>query len=176
MAIPAYSTGGAIVQSDLRYMITTKPLFQAYAFYSQSIPTSGLTAIILDTEVVDRYNMHSGSSPQVTIGRELGWYRVTGHVAIGSPGSTGVSFEAGIWKNGVIVQFSYRRTATRSTSDGPCILLEALIQATGPTDYVEIMAITAFGGNQATLGPNVGGGGLGGSGQGASMAIEFIGT
>jgi hypothetical protein len=165
MAVPVFTTGAALTQADLSWMILTKPITQVYASSSQSMTGGTYIPVNLDTEIIDRYNMHSGSSSQITIGLELGWYRVRGTVNWVSGGAAGVNYLAVIRKNGTTFIHPYRQAPAISPSVPATTSVEILIQSTVNTDYIELMAGTS-GATRSTLG----------SGQGAILSVEFMGT
>lgn len=139
MALPAFTTGTATTQSDLRWMTTTKPICFALTSVTQVLQNAVITAIKTDTETINRYSMHVGSASQISIGLEPGWYRVGGHVGWG-PTSSSQQMELLIALNGVAISYSHRYTPSAASSNYSSLYTEAMVKSTGPTDFVELYA------------------------------------
>jgi hypothetical protein len=165
VAVPTFNTGNPITSADLNWWITTRPLTSVWQLNTQSIPTGAYTAVTFDSETIDRYNMHSGSGTQVTIGLELGWYRVTAGVSWFS-GAGGTYRGAVIRKNGGDISGGH--TEIPNTGNFCMVVTGSLIvQATVSTDYVEVYAGHDRGSALSTNN---------GSGQNSFLSVEFLGT
>jgi len=169
VAVPTFPAGSPIVSADLLYMMATKPLFMGYASASQG-PFSPLLnqPLGIDVEIIDRGAMHSPGSSQVSIGHALGWYRVTGFVAFSVTVTTGIAAWVALnGYNGIVSDYT-TSNASGPAGTFPTANVDAIVQSTSETDYVEIRA---FQNNIGTTTAST----LG-SGQGAMICVEFLGT
>jgi hypothetical protein len=165
MAVPAFTTGTALTQADLSYMINAKPLFMAFQTVSQSLTSGASVPITFTTEVIDRYNMHSTSSntSRVVIGLELGWYRVTG-IAHFSTTTSGTGQSVTINKNGSIITGTVK-TMFAIGINPTYVTTEAFVQSTISTDYIELVASSGVTTTTLVSGPGA-----------SSLYVEFLGT
>lgn len=164
MAAPVFTTGAALTQADLTYMMSTKPITLAYPSSTQSYTASAAAALALDTEVIDRFGMHSNvtNNSRIIIGLELGWYRVRGMIQWNTT-ATGTNFTAVIAKNGANLTPSLKAGTSRSSSP-TFVSTEMFVQSTVSTDYVQVIGSSSV--TVSTLG----------SGQGGMLSVEFLGT
>jgi len=132
--------------TDAVTFLANPPVFQAYQSAAQSISNSSVTALGMDTEVVDTYNGHD------TVTNNSRWTCPTGaagtYVAIGYFGlaanATGVRLVR-INKNGATLPLSQSDLATPGTAVSLATFSIALVQlAVG--EYVEAYGFQTSGG------------------------------
>lgn len=147
-AVPALvAVGGRIlastfnggVRSALSWLLKDAPTLQVVASAAQDITTTGWNALSLPTVLVDNAGLMGSSASRVYIGRQLGWYLVSGVVAWGSA-TTGTERRTTLWKNGTdIVVGSYNQTGT-PLALAAVVLPPVLVAATDPGDFIELTA------------------------------------
>ena len=151
MAVPNFTTGAALIQSDLQYMITSKPVFYAYLSVAGSISLpvgASDQAIPLDTEVIDRYGAHAPGSTSYRIGVELGWYMVSGQVAF-TFNSTGQR-TAVIYKNGFPLVESRATIQAALALNAVVRTATIFVNSATSTDYIELRGLQNSGSTLAT--------------------------
>jgi len=150
MAVPAFTTGTAVISSDLQWMFTTRPLTFCYSTAAQTFTNTANIAATFNSEAIDRYNMHAGSSSQVNLGLELGWYQVQG----------GLSFvgSAGGGLRGAYIALNGTRIAAGATElpavgNGSIVVNTpaTMVHITSALDYIEIQGRQDSGGYLNTL-------------------------
>ena len=153
------------VQLPEEFFRLNRPVCLVYATAAQSIPNTTNTAILFNTERLDRDNQHSTSAntDRVVIGNTLGWYRVTGSVSFVA-NATGIR-TAFIWLNGAGVG-TYAYTHATATGNTQTVTVTSIVQATASTDYVQL---GCFQSSTASLNLNV-------TTSTSSLLVEWIGS
>lgn len=155
----------ATVRDGVGYLMDAKPLAMVTQGTAQSIPTGVFTAVNFDTEVLDRDAQHDLATAveRVTIGKTLGWYKISG-VVTWAANSAGTR-RAAIYLNGAQVQGSYV-ISTPGTSLVSTSIPPVLVYGGASGDYVTLGAFQDTG---AALSLSVS------SGFRSSMTVEWVG-
>ena len=107
---------------------------------TQSIPNNVATAINMDAEDFDPFNIHAAGTPSRITPTQAGYYRFEGGAYM-SPIST--VWDVGIWKNGSTQIASGQRETAGGAQAGR--RAGALVYMNGTTDYVEVQVLQASG-------------------------------
>lgn len=176
---PTWLVGEKITDTDLtalsdycRFIMETKPIFSAVQQSGVTGWTSATyTAVTFGagSEVLDTDAQHSvvSNTSQVNIGKTLGFYRLTGVVALVGNTATTLA-RSGFALNGSMIAGSIASIAPASTSNALAIVAHStIVEATASGDYVELMGWqTAASG---TIGTLVSGGNFA-----SALTVEYI--
>jgi hypothetical protein len=177
--VPAAATVGSKIQAANwntqvqlaeEFFRLNRPIAQIQQTVAQSIPNTTYTAITFTGESLDRDNQHdtATNTSRVVIGKTVGWYKVTGVVCYAAPSTATGGRGASIWFNGSPSTLGGNVFhSVVNTGAVHSVLTTVLVQATTPTDYVELYAYQQSGGalNTAISG-----------GQVSYMIVEWIGS
>jgi hypothetical protein len=157
LAVPVWATNVVPGQYDTSAMfntfgnngtfLTNPPIFAAYQSAAQSIPNTTITAVGMDTTLIDSYNGHSNVTnnsrytPTVS-----GWYLFIGSVSY-VQNATGNRL-AEFHKNGSgsAVNLGQGAQPTCDTNNLSTVRALAVVQMNGTSDYVELDAYQTSGG------------------------------
>ncbi|MFF0409051.1 hypothetical protein ACFYUY_01275 [Kitasatospora sp. NPDC004745] len=132
------------------YFLLNLPLFSGYQSAAQSIANGSVTAIAIDTTIVDTYGGHSNTvnNSRYTVQTgAAGWYQVT--CSLGFVANASGSRALEIHKNGTVIKLGYDGTDDSRTDIAAALQCTAIVQlAVG--DYVEGFAYQTSGGALAT--------------------------
>lgn len=132
------------------------PIFQGYQSAAQSIPSTSLTTIAIDTTLVDTYLGHSNT---VNNGRYTcsssapGWYQIT--VSLGFTANATGSRLIEIHKNGTAVKLVQTGNDSSRTDIGACLQSTAYVLLSAG-DYLEGFAYQSTAGALSTNPNNTG--------------------
>ena len=133
-AAPTFTTGTAVVQSDLAWWIQSRPLFYGTQTTAQTSVASGTwTAVNLQTVLFDRDSGHVGTSGRYTL-LTLGKYLASGMVAFAGAGGT--TRQARFVRNGTVVDGSLVELPLVGSVG--VVIPPVPVIATSITDYVEL--------------------------------------
>jgi hypothetical protein len=136
---------GAVVQADLATGVAgTGPAFSAYCSTAQVIPNAVFTKIQINTELFDTNSNFDNATQYRFTPTVAGYYQVTGGVYFSY--SSGTALNA-IFKNGI----SIFNSVWNSTSSGGLVPASGLVYMNGSTDFLELYAYQASGGNQSLV-------------------------
>lgn len=140
---------GAIYGSDVTDAVTflaNPPVFKAYQSAAQSIANNSITALGMDTEVVDSYSGHdtvTNNSRYTAV--VAGWYLVIGSVAFAANGTGNRLVEIRVNGAGAATNLAQTVILTPGAANGSALTAVSIIQlAVG--DYVEAYGYQTSGG------------------------------
>lgn len=144
----AFEVLGFAQQNFLLY----KPIAVLTQASVQSLPSGTLTAVTMDTSIVDSYSGHSGVNPSRYTAQVPGWYEVTGTVGFAANG-TGVR-AARLMVNGSGISYSDGWATTVGSGQAAECTAQAMLFL-HVNDYVEVGGFQTSGGglNTSTTGP-----------------------
>ncbi|MEU4296336.1 hypothetical protein [Kitasatospora aureofaciens] len=139
----------ANVYNGLTYLLN-RPMFEGYQSAAQSIANGSLTAVAIDTNLVDTYGGHStttNNSRYTCQTGAAGWYLVT--CAAGFTANANGARALEIHKNGTAVKLGYAGTDDSRTDIAAALQATAIVQlAVG--DYLEGYVYQTSGGALST--------------------------
>lgn len=140
----------AYVQGGFSWLLSSRPLAQAYQSATQTLTTGVFAALTFTAEVIDRDGQHSTSSntSRLTLGTCPGRYWVFGRLVIAG-NATGTRWLK-VLLNGSSDQNGVYAKASPNASD-TAVDVFGLVQITNASDYVELLALQNSGGNLATV-------------------------
>lgn len=142
----------ALMNSNIQALglfVLSPPLVSAYASIGQSIPNNALTAVLLDTNVLDSDSGHSTTSNTTKyVNQVAGTYLVFGQVAFAA-NTTGAR-NATVAKNGTAVSYIQGQIAANNSGTTTTAFIGMLPLAAG--DFVEVWALQSSGGTLSTAG------------------------
>lgn len=125
--------------------LTNPPIFSGYQSTAQSIPNSALTAVSIDTSVVDSYGGHSNVTNNSRYTPQVGGY----YIVVGSYGcaanATGNRFVQ-IYKNGSLVNLGQNGGQAANAANAGSTQVLTIVLCNGTTDYLEVYAFQNAGG------------------------------
>lgn len=152
-SVSEVETGGYLNSlRDALSFLLNPPIANLYQNAAQTIATSTLTAISLDSTTTDTYGGHSNSTNNTRYTAQVaGWYWCYGQVAF-SPNGTGNRL-AGLSKNGSTIGQTFMAVQSATAANAGCAVTGYLLFLNAG-DYVELIGYQGSGGNLNTSGAN----------------------
>lgn len=133
-----------------------QPMFQGYQTATQAIASATLTALAIDTTVVDFYNGHSNvTNNSRYVAQQSGYYLVIASAGYSTLNATG-NRVLEVQKNGSTINLAVTVGLAPTTSNGAANQCATIVQMNGTTDYVEAYVYQTSGSSLTTAGASTG--------------------
>lgn len=129
--------------------LASPPIAQYTQTSVQALTTSTMTSVTWPTPTYDSYGGYAAGTPTRYTPTAAGWYLAIGNVAFAT-NATG-SRDVQIAKNGAVAVNHVSSAASPTAGFNSAVGITSLIQCNGTTDYFELQADQASGGNLNTV-------------------------
>jgi len=115
----------------------------------KSLPASTWTSMPFNGEVLDPLGAHDNATnnTRLVIGKKLGWWNISAGCLLLSSASYAsyTDLYAAIWLNGAVHRNRWVGTVDGGGVQQPAMSMDAMVEATSPTDYIEFYVYSETG-------------------------------